>query len=610
MLELMSPWEYTSDVRPVLGHGSGFDSPGWNRVRHAAPALGQAFHELRRGEGLSLADVYAQGRDREDLYQLAEALTDLDEWATTWRVRHFMVVERIIGGDVVGTQGTPVEMLGKLVERKLYPELWKVRTELTNKAIEGSGLSDAADAWSGATYERIAEAFVADPPADGRGARARAGRAVSRPRLRYRRRRADRRPRGAEVSGLDISADQLAKARAAAEAEGLPIRFDEGDAQALPYADGELRCRRVRLRDDLRARPRPRGGRADAGLPAGRPVRDHVLASTDALVPAQRAVAARLRGAGLEQLERRGVRPRPALRSSSSRFERGEATIAAGSDEECWQLLSSSVPPLKAWLDTLDAAGARALLAREYQRAARGTARSPASTSLALGDAPMSLRDEAVELLQALIRLDTVNPPGNETAAAELLRAYLEPFGVECELYARVPERANLVARIPGRGDGPSLLLLSHTDTVLADPAEWSVDPWSGELRDGCVWGRGALDMKGQVAASAVAIASLAREGFEPGRRPDLRRDRRRGDGRGRHVRARVAVRGAPGGGALRLRGQRGRRRPRRARRARALPLLRRPRSGARRSSSTSRAGAATARCRRSPTTRSSRRPG
>jgi len=78
-----------------------------------------------------------------------------------------------------------------------------------------------------------------------------------------------------------------------------------------------------------------------------------------------------------------------------------------------------------------------------------------------------------------------------------------------------VPERANLVARLRGRGDGPSLLLLSHTDTVLADPAEWRVDPWSGELRDGEVWGRGALDMKGQVAASAVAIASLAREGFQ-----------------------------------------------------------------------------------------------
>jgi acetylornithine deacetylase/succinyl-diaminopimelate desuccinylase-like protein len=126
------------------------------------------------------------------------------------------------------------------------------------------------------------------------------------------------------------------------------------------------------------------------------------------------------------------------------------------------------------------------------------------------------LRDEAVTLLQELIRADTVNPPGNETRAAEILRGYLEKSGVSCELYARRPERANLVARIPGRGSGRSLMLLSHTDTVLADPAEWQVDPWSGELRDGHVWGRGALDMKGQVAASAVAIASLAREGFEP----------------------------------------------------------------------------------------------
>ena len=79
-----------------------------------------------------------------------------------------------------------------------------------------------------------------------------------------------------------------------------------------------------------------------------------------------------------------------------------------------------------------------------------------------------------------------------------------------------MPERANLVARIPGSGDGPRLALLSHTDTVLADPAEWEVDPWSGELRDGEIWGRGALDMKGQVAATAVAMASLAREGFQP----------------------------------------------------------------------------------------------
>jgi acetylornithine deacetylase/succinyl-diaminopimelate desuccinylase-like protein len=125
------------------------------------------------------------------------------------------------------------------------------------------------------------------------------------------------------------------------------------------------------------------------------------------------------------------------------------------------------------------------------------------------------LRDEAVGLLQQLLRLNTVNPPGNETIAAELLRDYLEANGVEVQLFARTPERANLVARLRG-GSGPSLCLLSHTDTVVADPSEWSRDPWSGDLADDHVWGRGALDMKNQAAASAVAIASLAREGFKP----------------------------------------------------------------------------------------------
>jgi acetylornithine deacetylase/succinyl-diaminopimelate desuccinylase-like protein len=125
------------------------------------------------------------------------------------------------------------------------------------------------------------------------------------------------------------------------------------------------------------------------------------------------------------------------------------------------------------------------------------------------------MRDEVTDLLQRLIRVDTTNPPGNETAAAELLRDYLQGSGVACQLIARAPERANLVARLPG-GSGPSLLFLSHTDVVLADPAEWSVPPFAGELREGMVWGRGALDMKSQVAANAVAIASLAREGFKP----------------------------------------------------------------------------------------------
>jgi acetylornithine deacetylase/succinyl-diaminopimelate desuccinylase-like protein len=123
---------------------------------------------------------------------------------------------------------------------------------------------------------------------------------------------------------------------------------------------------------------------------------------------------------------------------------------------------------------------------------------------------------EVARLLQELIRVDTTNPPGNESPAAELLRDYLAESGVESELFAKVPDRANLVARVRGTGGAPSLALLSHTDVVLADPAEWQVDPFAGELRDGHVWGRGALDMKGQVAASAVAVASLVREGWRP----------------------------------------------------------------------------------------------
>ena len=125
------------------------------------------------------------------------------------------------------------------------------------------------------------------------------------------------------------------------------------------------------------------------------------------------------------------------------------------------------------------------------------------------------LREEATQLLQELLRQNTVNPPGNEILAANVLRNYFARAGIEVELYARDPDRPNVAARLRG-GDGPTLLFLSHTDTVLADPTEWDRDPWSGDLVDGEVWGRGALDMKSQVAASAVAFASLEREGFIP----------------------------------------------------------------------------------------------
>ena len=126
------------------------------------------------------------------------------------------------------------------------------------------------------------------------------------------------------------------------------------------------------------------------------------------------------------------------------------------------------------------------------------------------------LERRSTELLQRLIRFDTVNPPGNEAPAQEWLEGLLEAAGFECELLAAVPGRPNLVARLRAPADGPRLCLLGHVDTVLADPGEWSVDPWSGELRDGCVWGRGAIDMKSQVACEAAAALALAEQGWRP----------------------------------------------------------------------------------------------
>ncbi len=126
------------------------------------------------------------------------------------------------------------------------------------------------------------------------------------------------------------------------------------------------------------------------------------------------------------------------------------------------------------------------------------------------------LERRTTELLARLIRFNTVNPPGSEAAAQEFLRDELEAAGFECELLGATSGRPNLVARLKGRSDGPTLGFLGHVDTVPAEPDDWSVDPWSGELRDGCVWGRGALDMKSQVAAEVAAVCALAEEGWRP----------------------------------------------------------------------------------------------
>jgi acetylornithine deacetylase/succinyl-diaminopimelate desuccinylase-like protein len=128
----------------------------------------------------------------------------------------------------------------------------------------------------------------------------------------------------------------------------------------------------------------------------------------------------------------------------------------------------------------------------------------------------MNLQAETTDVLQRLVRFNTVNPPGNERPAIEYLERYLSEAGLQTEILAADEARPNLVATLAARSDGPTLGFLGHVDTVLADPSEWRHDPWSGDVDDGFLWGRGALDMKSQVAAEAVAAASLARSGWRP----------------------------------------------------------------------------------------------
>jgi tryptophan 2,3-dioxygenase len=133
MLEHLSPWEY-QEIRKVLGHGSGFDSPGFRVVHEATPALGDAFRAACATAGLSVLDLYVHAREHEALYQLAECLIEWDERIVGWRTRHFVVVERVIGGAVVGTQGTPVEVLGRLIHLRYFQDLWELRNELTARS--------------------------------------------------------------------------------------------------------------------------------------------------------------------------------------------------------------------------------------------------------------------------------------------------------------------------------------------------------------------------------------------------------------------------------------------------------------------------------------------
>jgi tryptophan 2,3-dioxygenase len=137
MLEHMSPVDYAL-VRTALGHGAGFDSPGFKRVHKSSPAMGEAFEALLKRRGTDLLSIYSAGDELEDLFQLAEQMITWDERVILWRFHHLKVVERIIGGNVIGTQGTPVEVLGKRIDVRFFPALWTVRDEITRRSPLGA----------------------------------------------------------------------------------------------------------------------------------------------------------------------------------------------------------------------------------------------------------------------------------------------------------------------------------------------------------------------------------------------------------------------------------------------------------------------------------------
>lgn len=127
-----------------------------------------------------------------------------------------------------------------------------------------------------------------------------------------------------------------------------------------------------------------------------------------------------------------------------------------------------------------------------------------------------AVHEEATRHLQQLLRIDTTNPPGNEQAAAEYLAEVLAGEGFEPVVLAAQPGRGNVIARLQGRDERGPLLLQGHTDVVPADPSEWTRPPFSGDSADGCIWGRGALDMKGTVVMQLMAIVLARRLGLRP----------------------------------------------------------------------------------------------
>jgi tryptophan 2,3-dioxygenase len=138
VLETITPYDYHL-IRAGLGHGSGLDSPGFLALLHIGPRLGQAFDQQLHKAGLSVDDLYRRHAEFFGLHDVAERLLDFDERMHLFRFHHLKLAQRIIGGGVVGTMGTPVEVLHQRMEHLFYKELWDVRNQITakaNKAME------------------------------------------------------------------------------------------------------------------------------------------------------------------------------------------------------------------------------------------------------------------------------------------------------------------------------------------------------------------------------------------------------------------------------------------------------------------------------------------
>lgn len=143
-LEHIAPADYHV-MRPMLGHGSGFDSPGFRHAHDVSPRLWTAFERLLVRRGIDLLAVYRDSHQHEDVFQTAERLLDWDQRLMLWRTTHLRLVERTIGGHVIGTQGTPVEVLGRRLNVQQFPALWDVRNDITTGATgETSSTGSAA----------------------------------------------------------------------------------------------------------------------------------------------------------------------------------------------------------------------------------------------------------------------------------------------------------------------------------------------------------------------------------------------------------------------------------------------------------------------------------